>query len=120
MMMYCDVCFPELGKVMSKSALATTMINGSNAAGKLIPPTFQFQMLAQMAEAEEIWIEMLCYMLDIWATFGHKEVQSFPTALGLNNKGGMDNDKFFKYLQNSIMKLYPNAAPVKGRWVIIK
>ncbi len=27
---------------------------------------------------------------------------------------------FFEYLQKSIMKLYPDAAPVKGRWVVIK
>ena len=27
---------------------------------------------------------------------------------------------FFDYLQKSIMKLYPDAAPVKGKWVIIK
>ena len=119
--MYHDICFPQLGKATSKSALTTTMISRSNPVGKLIPPHFQFQTAAQKAKAEVIWIEMLCHMLNVWAMFGHdKEVQSFPTALGLNNKGGMDNDKFFKYLQNSIMKLYPNAAPVKGRWVIIK
>jgi hypothetical protein len=32
----------------------------------------------------------------------------------------MDDDDFFEYLQKSIMKLYPNAAPVKGKWVVIK
>ncbi len=57
---------------------------------------------------------MICYMPDIKATFGHKEVQSFPVALSLNNKGGMDDEDFIEYLQNNIMKLCPDAAPVKG------
>ena len=32
----------------------------------------------------------------------------------------MNKDEFFEYIQNSIMRLYPNAAPVKGQWVCIK
>jgi hypothetical protein len=96
------------------------MISGSNAAGEPIPPHFQFQTAAQTTEAEAIRIEMIRYMLDVKAMFGHKEVQSFPVPVGLNNKGGMDEDEFFEYLQKTIMKLYPDAAPVKGRWFIIK
>jgi len=32
----------------------------------------------------------------------------------------MDDVEFFEYLQKSFMKLYPFAAPVKGKWVVIK
>jgi hypothetical protein len=32
----------------------------------------------------------------------------------------MDDVEFFEYLQKSIMKLYPDATPVKGKWVVIK
>jgi len=32
----------------------------------------------------------------------------------------MDDVKFFEYLQKSIMKLYPDAAPVKGKWIVIE
>ncbi len=91
---YYNIRFLQLGKATSKSALTTTMISGSNAVGELIPPNFQFQTSAQTAKAEAIWIEMLCYMLDVWATFCHKEVQSFPIFLGLNNKGGIYDDNF--------------------------
>ena len=59
-------------------------------------------------------------MLDVRGTFGHESDQSFPVLLGLNNKGGMDDDEFFEYLQKLIMKLYPDAAPMKGRWVVVK
>jgi hypothetical protein len=38
----------------------------------------------------------------------------------INNKGWIDGVKFFEYLKKLIMKLYSDAAPVKGRWVVIK
>ncbi len=107
---YYDVRFPQLGKATSKSALTTTMISGSTAAGEPLPPYFQFQTTAQTAEAEAIRIETIRYMLDVRGTFGHKSEQSFPVSFGLNNKGGIDDDEFFEYLQKSIMKLYPDTA----------
>jgi hypothetical protein len=92
----------------------------SNAAGEPIPPHFQFQTAAQTDEAESIRIECMRYMLDVVGTFGHEEEQQFPISFGMNNKGGMDDAEFFEYLKMSIMKLYPDAAPVKGKWVVIK
>jgi len=115
-----DVRFPQLGKATSKSALTTMMISRSSAACEPLPPHFQFQTSAQTAEAEAIRIETVRYMLDVRGSFGHESEQSFPVSLGLNNKEGMDDEEFFEYLQKSIMKLYPDAAPVKGCWVVIK
>ena len=60
------------------------------------------------------------YMLDVRGTFGHKSKQSFPISFGLNSKGGMDDQEFFEYIKKSIMKLFPDAALVRGRWVVIK
>ncbi len=37
-----DCSLPEVGKVQTKSSLSTTMIGRSNAAGKAVPPHFQF------------------------------------------------------------------------------
>ena len=51
---YHDICFPQLGRATSKSALTKTMISGSNAAGEPIPPHFQFQTAAQTDDAEAI------------------------------------------------------------------
>jgi hypothetical protein len=62
----------------------------------------------------------LCAPTTDGTVFGHEEVQAFPILLGLNNKGGMDDVEFFGYLQNPIMKLYPDTAPMKGKWVVIK
>ena len=117
---YYDVQFPQLEKATSKSALTTTMISGSTAAGEPLPPHFQFQTSAHTAETEAIRIETTRYMLNVRGTFGHQSEQSFPISLGLNSKGGMNGEEFFEYIQKSIMKLYPDAAPVKGCWVVIK
>ena len=57
-------------------------------------------------------LKCIQYMLNVQAAFGHEEVQAFPISLGLNNKGGMDDVEFFEYLQKSIMKFYPDAAPI--------
>jgi hypothetical protein len=51
---YYNVCFPQLGKGTSKSALMTTMIRGSTAVGEPLPPHFQFQMSTQTAKAKAI------------------------------------------------------------------
>jgi hypothetical protein len=108
---YYDVCFPQLGKATSKSALSTTMMTGSSAAGEAIPPHFQ---------GEAIRIEMIRYLLDVKGIFGWETEQEFPISIGLNSKGGMDDDDFFEYVKKSIMKLFPDAAPRKGSWVVIK
>ncbi len=83
-----DKRFPQLGKATSKSALTTTMISGSNAAGEPIAPHFQFQMSAQSDEAKAIRIECMRYMLIVRATFGHDDEQSFSVSVGLNQRGG--------------------------------
>ena len=90
------------------------MIGRSNDAGKPI------QTSAQTPDAEALRIECIRYMLNEQAAFGHEEIQSFPISLGLNNKGGMDDDNFFEYLQKSIMKLYPRIPNEDGsRWLIV-
>ena len=38
----------------------------------------------------------------------------------MNEKGGMDNKEFDKYIRNNIMRLYPDAADEPGKRVIIK
>ncbi len=59
---YYDIRFPQLGRATSKSALTTTMISGSNSAGELIPPHFQFQTAAQTNEAEAVRVLAACAM----------------------------------------------------------
>ena len=91
---YQDVCFPQLGKATSKSALTTMMISRSNNAGEPIVPHFQFQTQVQSDEKEAICVECIRYMLEVKATFEHAAEQHSPVLSGLNNKGGMDDANF--------------------------
>ena len=91
---YYDKRFPHLGKGTSKTSLTTMMISGSNASGEPMIPHFQFQTSAKTDKAKAIRIECLRYMLDVKATLGHKEEQSFLVSVGMNHKGGIDKDEF--------------------------
>jgi hypothetical protein len=68
-MTYYDTWFPQLGMPTSKTALTTTMITGSNAAGEALPPHFQFQTATQTDENESMRNECLRYMLDVVGFF---------------------------------------------------
>jgi hypothetical protein len=70
--------------------------------GEPIPPHFQFQTAAQTAKAESIQIESIHYMLDVRGIFGHVAEQLFPILLGLNNKGGMDEEECLSTLKNPL------------------
>ncbi len=104
-----------------KSAQTVTMITGSNAWGEALPPHFQFMSKAKTNEGMQIANE--CYLLskEVAGIFGLSEDEKLlPAMLGVNKKGGMDTDEFAKYLQTSIMPLYPKAVPEKRKWVILK
>ena len=40
--------------------------------------------------------------------------------IGLNEKGGMNNEEFDKYIDNSIVPLYPNLEDMLGKRVLLK
>jgi hypothetical protein len=44
--------------------------------------------------------------------------QAYSSLIPMNQM--IADDEFFEYLKKSIMKLFTDAAPVKGRWVVIK
>jgi len=70
-----------------------------------------------------ITVDCIRYMKKVRGVFGMgagASEESFGVTIGLNEKGGMDMEEFAKYLRNSIMPLYPNAAPEFGKWVILK
>jgi hypothetical protein len=56
----------------------------------------------------------------IWGKFGKDKVCPWPVTFGQNEKGGMDDEEFAKYLLNSIMLLYPIAKDRPGKHVILK
>ena len=115
-----DQRLPQLGKSTSKTSQTTTMINGSNAWGEALPPHFQFMTSAQTEEGKQIRSDSVLFTRRIVGKFGLEEEVELPVTFGVNEKGGMNDDEFAEYLKTAIMPLYPNAAPEKGKWVILK
>ena len=115
-----DPRFPQLGKGTSKSAMTTTMIGGSNAAGEALPPHFQFQTKATTPEKERMRTELAVFMPNVVGTFGNTVEKAWPVTYGMNEKGGMDNVEFEMYIFGSIVALYPDAKDEDGKRVMIK
>ena len=111
---------PQMGRATSKSALTMTMITGSNALGEAIPPHFQFQTSAKSVETQQVRFDTAIYFPGVLCKFGMKERVSRGVSIGVNEKGGMDEAEFEKYVKNSIMPLYPDALDIPGKRVMVK
>jgi hypothetical protein len=44
----------------------------------------------------------------------------WPCTIGLNEKGGMNDEEFDKYIDNSIVPLYPDLEDTPGKRVLQK
>ena len=93
---YHDPRLPQVGISTSKTSQTITMITGSNAWGEALPPHFQFMSSAQTDEGKQIRNECMCYMQRTIGNFGLGEEKSLPISLGMNEKGGMDEEEFAK------------------------
>ena len=90
------------------------MIAGSNAAGEALPPHIQFTTKAHSLEAMCLDFDVVEHVPQVLGRFGCEEECAWPVSFGQNEKGGMDNIDFEKYLMNSIMPLFPHAKDKKG------
>ena len=106
-------------KRTSKSSVTITLIAGSSAAGEAIPPHFQFPTRAKGDNAQ-LDIQLLDYMKGIEGKFGCEQMITWQCTFGANERGGMNDEEFEKYVLTNLVRLYPDAADVKGRRVIMK
>jgi hypothetical protein len=60
---------------MSMSLVMSTLITGSNAAGKVFPPHIQFQSKAKSIDTVQIDIDAAECMQHVLGKFGCKEVK---------------------------------------------
>ena len=112
---------PSVGKTALKGGKTTTLITGSSAWGEPIPPHFQFQTAATNPDNMRINNCTMEYMVSISAEHGSGNTeQTWPCSLGMNEKGGMDESEFEKYILGSIVPLFPDASDVPGRRVMLK
>ncbi|CAJ1934740.1 unnamed protein product [Cylindrotheca closterium] len=92
-------------KQETPAGFTLTFIGGSTAIGQDLPPHLQFPTTATAPERMKLNSEIavhLCHALGQWGLPG---VKAMPVAVGMNQKGGMDDEEFAKFVQNSIMPL---------------
>ena len=86
----------------------------SNAKGEALPPHIQLSTSAKSYERQKFRVEMLEHLHNIVGNFSHETEQSFPVTIGMNEKGGMDDDQFAKYLLNLTSAIFLDCADKRG------
>ena len=104
-----DPIFPLVGKTTCKTLLTSTLITGSTAAGEAFPPHIQYVTKAKTPETMRLDVDVAEHVPWVLGKFGCKEECTWPVSFGQNEKGGMDEEEFAKYLFNSIVPLFPHA-----------
>ena len=99
--------------------MTITMITGSSAAGEAIAPHFQFPTKAKPENAK-LNIDILTKMKTVEGVFGKPKLTSFHTTFRMNDKGGMNEIEFEIYVEDNLIRLYPDAADLPGKRVMIE
>jgi len=89
-------------------------------AGESIPPHFQLTTESQNEEVQAWSISIIKYMHDVNGQFGHDHARYHPCTFGINKRGGMNKEEFEQYVKNCLVTLYPDAADVPGKCVLLK
>ncbi len=71
-------------------------------------------------EPEKLRVNFVHHFMKTCGRFGCKEVKEWPATIGMNKKGGMNDDEFNKNINNSIVSLFPNLEDVSGKRVFLK
>ena len=105
---------------VNKSGYSSTIICGSNAAGEPLPPHFQLKTMAQTNEKQRMSVEWFASTKNIIAQFGHQSERELSCTFGMNEKAGMNATELDKYIENSILPLYPDIEDTPLKRVIMK
>ena len=100
--------------------MTSTLITGSTAAGEVFPPHIQFQTKAKSKDTQRLNAHVIKYAQRVKGKFGCAEVRTWPITFGLNEKGGMDNEEFEKYIRGAILPLFPDVEDKPGKRVLLK
>ncbi len=65
-------------------------------------------------------VDLVQHFMKTCGRFGCKEVMEWPATIGMNEKGGMNDDEFNKYIDNSFVPLFPDLENVPGKRVLLK
>jgi len=119
-MSYRDPHLPMIMRSVAKSSLKCTCIFGSTAAGEPIPVHHQLPTSATLAEREKLRYDFCRHLKKTRGQFGHDEVREWPCGIGMNEKGGMNDEEFERYINNTIIPLFPDMEDTLGKRVLLK
>jgi hypothetical protein len=103
----------------NKTGYSCTLICGSSAAGQPLPPHFQLKSEAK-AENQRFSIEHLENQKMVFTHLGGLQPKEYSTTFGFNEKAGMNEIEFWKFLEATIPRWFPDVENKKGLRVIIK
>jgi hypothetical protein len=115
-----DPHFPLTQRPAAKSSLSCTGIFGSNAAGECVPIHWQLPTAVTTEDREKLWFDFLRHVSSTRGRFGCEEERVWPCMIGLNKKGGMNDEEFDNYIDNSIVPLYLDLEDTPGKRVLLK
>ena len=107
--------FPITQRPAVKSSLSCTGIFGSNAAGEYVRIHWQLPTAATTEDREKLRFNFLRHVSSTRGRFGCEEERVWPCTISLNEKGGMHDEEFDKYIDNSIASLYPDLEDTPGK-----
>jgi hypothetical protein len=96
------------------------LFTGSTAIGEAFPPHIQYMTKAKTPETMRLDVDVAEHVPQVPGKFGCAEERTRPVSFGQNEKGGMDEEEFAKYLFNSIVPLFPHAKDKPGHHVLLK
>ena len=104
---------PKGATSTNKSSYTAAFIGGSTTAGWPIPPHFQLISDAkdENKKVEYVFFEMV---KSIRGMFGFDHLHTCGITVNSNEKGGMNEEQFEKYMYTSIVPLYENARDEAG------
>eukprot|EP00536_Pseudo-nitzschia_multiseries_P000250 jgi/Psemu1/546/gm1.546_g len=105
-----------------KSSSRCTLVAGSTASGDPIPFHFQLKSLAEegkrrISTAFTNELDKAGCVTGTWGLGGEGGLK--PHTAYCNPTAGMDGVEFQKYVETSIVSLYPDAQPANGKWVLL-
>jgi hypothetical protein len=106
--------------VANKSSYSPTIICSVNAKGEALPPHFQLKTMAKTDAGERFSINFIANVKKVQGKFGFTEERTFDVTIGMNEKTGMTSEELDKYIDNSILPLYPDIEDVPGKRLLIK
>ncbi len=77
-------------------------------------------MAMMTKDHEKLWFDFLHHVTSTRGRFGCEEERVWPCMIGPNEKGGMNDEEFDKYIDNSIVSLYPDLEDTLGKRVLLK